>query len=114
MALGGVQRPGRFQNQGQAVCQGLWTVGKHHSIRECGLGGVVLLETPHSQPHSHRPQCRAVDDLLDSVDLSLTIERTRLSGPISLDASDTELDPLNPTYAASTRRNGDGRIGVHH
>ena len=62
------------------------------------------------------PNAPAVDDLLDSVDLSsYGIERTRLSGPISLDASDTELDPLNPR---STRhpsgRNGDGCIGVHH
>jgi len=44
------------------------------------------------------PNAGAVDDLLDSVDLSsYGIERTRLSGPISLDASDTELDPVNPT-----------------
>ena len=44
------------------------------------------------------PNAGAVDDLLDSVDLSsYGIERTRLSGPISLDSSDTELDPVNPT-----------------
>jgi len=48
------------------------------------------------------PNQQAIDDLLDSVDLSTYgLERVKLNSSIGLDDSDTELDPQNPNPRGS-------------